>query len=79
MTRAAGALDPLSFKHTRTRHRGIYRSAGRYLVPFVDSLGADRSRDFDSLSDARAFRATVKIAEDAKPGHDPWWGGDAAG
>ena len=79
VTRAAGALDPLSFKLTRTRHRGIYRSGGRYLVPFVDSLGADRSRDFDSLSDARAFRATVKIAEDAKPGYEPRWPGDAAG
>jgi hypothetical protein len=63
VTRAAAALDPLSFKLTRTRHRGIYRSGERYLVPFVDDLGADRSRDFDSLSDARAFRATVRIAE----------------
>ena len=27
VTRAAGALDPLCFKLTRTRHRGIYRSA----------------------------------------------------
>jgi hypothetical protein len=79
VTQAAGALDPLSFKLTRTRHRGIYCSAGRYLVPFIDSLGADRSREFDSLSDARAFRATVKIAEDAKPGHEPRWGYDGGG
>jgi hypothetical protein len=79
VTRAAAALDPLSFKLTRTRHRGIYRSGERYLVPFVDDLGADRSRDFDSLSDARAFRATVRIAEDAKPGYEPRWHGDASG
>ena len=40
-------------------------------MPFVDNLGADRSRDFDSLSDARAFRATIKLAEEAKPGYEP--------
>jgi len=78
LTSAAAALDPLCFKLTRTRHRGVYRSGRRYLVPFVDSLGADRSRDFDSLPEARAFRATVKIAEDAKPGHEPRWSGDGS-
>jgi len=71
VTHAAAVLDPLSFKLIRTRHRGVYRSGGLYLVPFVDTLGADRCRDFDSLSEARKFRDALRIVMDAKPGYDP--------
>ncbi len=64
--RAASALDPLSFKHERTRHRGVYRSNGRYVVPFSDELGVDRRRDFETLDEARNFRTALRVAEKHK-------------
>ena len=39
LTQAAQTLDPLSFKLRRTRHRGVYRSGRKYVVPFVDTVG----------------------------------------
>jgi hypothetical protein len=79
VTRTAAALDPLAFRLTRTRHRGVYHSGATYVVPFVDSLGADRCRDFESLSEAQAFSAALKIVTDAKPGHVPILPPDATG
>ena len=61
--RAASALDPLSFKHERTRHRGVYRSNGKYVVPFSDELGVDRRREFETLDEARNFRTALRVAE----------------
>ena len=61
--RAASVLDPLSFKHERTRHRGVYRSNGRYVVPFSDELGVDRRREFETLDEARNFRTALRVAE----------------
>ena len=60
---AARTLDPVSYKLKRTRHRGIYRSATKYAVPFVDEAGDDRLREFDTLVEARDFRATLRISE----------------
>ena len=60
---AARTLDPLSYKLKRTRHRGIYRSATKYAVPFVDEAGEDRLREFDTLVEARDFRAMLRISE----------------
>jgi hypothetical protein len=45
---------------------------GRYIVAFVDELGGDRAREFDSLSDARDFRDALKLAEAPRPGSSPW-------
>jgi hypothetical protein len=63
VTTAAAHVDPLSYKLNRTRHRGVYRSAGRYVVPFIDTLGADRIRDFETLTEARDFRDAVRITK----------------
>ncbi len=72
VTAAAAAMDPLSFRLTRTRHRGIHRVEGCYVVAFMDELGADRVREFDSLADARDFRDALRIAEKPRPGTYPW-------
>ena len=61
--RAASALDPLSFKLERTSHRGVYRSNGKYVVPFSDELGVDRRREFETVNEARNFRAALRVAE----------------
>ena len=74
VTSVAGTVDPLCFKLRRTRRRGIYRSGERYVVPFVDSLGADRVRDFATLSEARDFRDVAALAANFKPGHEPMLG-----
>ncbi len=80
LTSAARALDPLSFKLTRTRWRGIYRSGRRYIVPYTDQHGRDRHREFESSPEARSFRLSVQTAEQAKKrdvaNRAPW---DAAG
>jgi class 3 adenylate cyclase len=62
ITRAAAAVDPLSFKLSRTRTRGVYRSGNRYLVPYTDNLGAERVRDFATRSEAHDFRQATLIA-----------------
>ena len=59
---AARALDPLSFKFSRTRYRGVYRSGPRYIVPYTDEHGRDRPRDFDTLAQAHQFRRALRIA-----------------
>ena len=60
---AASALDPLSFKPERTRHRGVYRSNRKYVVPFSDELGVDRRREFETLDEAQNFRTALRVAE----------------
>ena len=72
VTAAAAVMDPLSFRLARTRHRRIHRVEGCYIVPYVDELGADRAREFDTLSDARDFRDALRITEAAKPRTVPW-------
>lgn len=66
VSHAAAALDRLCFKLDRTRYRGVYQYGGRYIVPYVDDLGADRERDFETLSGARDFQASVRIAQKAQ-------------
>ena len=61
ITKAAAAVDPLTFKLSRTRSRGVYRSGNRYLVPYSDNLGADRVRDFATRSEAHDFRQATLI------------------
>jgi hypothetical protein len=63
---AARALDPLSYKLSRTRHRGVYRTGSRYIVPYTDEHGRDRPRDFDTLSQAHEFKRALRIAHQAR-------------
>jgi hypothetical protein len=66
VTSAAAKIDPLSYKLNRTRHRGVYRSGRLYIVPFIDSLGADRTRDCETLEEAANFKASVRIVDKAR-------------
>jgi class 3 adenylate cyclase len=59
---AARTLDALSYRLKRTHHRGIYRSGRRYAVPLVDEAGIERLREFDTLPQARDFRAALRVA-----------------
>ena len=63
---AARALDPMSFQLGRTRHRGVYRSGRKYVVPFVDDLGGERLREFDTLTEAHNFKVGLRIVEKAQ-------------
>jgi len=76
LTEAAQTLDPLSFKLRRTRHRGVYRSGRKYVVPFVDTVGIDRRREFSSRAEARGFREAVREQDEiAVTWRDARWGG----
>jgi class 3 adenylate cyclase len=66
LAQAVRVLDPLSFKLQRTRHRGVYRSGSKYVVPFVDNVGIDRRREFATEAEACDFRAAIQVAEEAK-------------
>jgi class 3 adenylate cyclase len=66
LTEAVSALNPLSFRLRRTRHRGVYRSGGKYVVPFVDTAGLDRRREFATLAEAHDFKEAIHLAEKAK-------------
>jgi hypothetical protein len=59
LAEATGTLDPLSFRLERTRHRGVYRSGRKYVVPFVDTVGIDRRWEFSTRAEARAFRRVI--------------------
>lgn len=66
VTHAAAAVGPLAFKRRRTRCRGVYRSGGRYVVPYIDAVGADRMRDFATLAEARDFRDAVRFSQKSR-------------
>ena len=63
---AAKALDLLSFKLARTRHRGVYHADHRYIVPYSDDHGRDRDREFDTLSEAHDFKTALRLTEQAR-------------
>ncbi len=42
----------------------MYRSGRMYVVPFDDELGEERSREFETLAEARNFRASLRFADD---------------
>ncbi len=71
--RAARALDPTSFKLGRTRHRGVYRSGRKYVVPFLDNLGGERRREFETLTEAHNFKDGLRIAEKAQVVRQDYW------
>jgi len=66
---AARRHDPLSYRLSRTRWRGVYRLEGLFVVPYEDHLGIDRQREFADARHARQFRYALKIARDGK---GPW-------
>ena len=57
---AARALDPLSYRLSRTRYRGVYRTATGYIVPCTDEHGRDRAREFDTLAQAHEFKRSLR-------------------
>jgi len=63
---AARSLDALSYKLMRTRRRGIYRSGRRYAVLFVDEVGEERLREFETLAEARGFRTMFRLSQERK-------------
>ena len=67
LVEAASSLDPFSFKLRRTRHRRVYRLGQKYVVPFVDTVGVDRLREFATLAEACDFREVVRRAEAQSP------------
>jgi class 3 adenylate cyclase len=75
VAQATAALDPLGLRLTRTRHRGVYRSGTAWVVPFVDTVGAERRREFPTRDEARSFAADVRMARKGeqlarRPEHD---------
>jgi class 3 adenylate cyclase len=63
VTHAVAAVGPLAFKRRRTRCRGVFRSGGRFVVPYIDAIGADRMRDFETLGQARDFRDAIRLSQ----------------
>jgi class 3 adenylate cyclase len=73
LTRAAHALDPLSFKLAHTRWRGIYHSGRKYVVCYFDEVGSERQREFETSTEARRFLLSVQTAEGRPRGPIPNW------
>ncbi len=44
----------------------MYRSGRLFVVPFVDELGAERRREFATISEAHEFQLALRISEKAK-------------
>jgi hypothetical protein len=66
LERVARAAAALPHKRRRTRHRGVYREGGRYVVPFEDDLGRELVRTFATASGARAFARSLRAEEEAR-------------
>jgi class 3 adenylate cyclase len=66
LSHAAGALDLLSFKLARTRHRGIHHAGDHYIVPYSDEHSRDLYLEFDTLTEARDFKTALRLAEQAR-------------
>jgi class 3 adenylate cyclase len=79
LVHATRTLGPVSFKLQRTRHRGVYRSGRKYVVPFVDAVGNDRRREFSTRTEACQFREAIKRVKDAKRDIPEMWGGVSGG
>ncbi len=54
-------LASVSERLRRTRSRGVFRTGEAFVVPYVDEVGVDRRRRFDSLADAMSFRRGLRI------------------
>lgn len=56
------ALGDLGIALKRTRHRGVYRAAHLYVVPFYNEVGTEERRQFSSADEATEFRRALKFA-----------------
>ena len=72
ITHAAAILSRLCYKLDRTRYRGVHRSGGRYIVPFIDQLGADRARLRDPHRSARRSNHPPNRTQGPKRLHRPF-------
>lgn len=59
---ARRVLGPVGARLRRTRKRGVFRIGEEFVVPYVDELGVDRLRRFESLAEAVAFRRGLRIS-----------------
>jgi class 3 adenylate cyclase len=60
-------LASVSERLRRTRSRGVFRAGEAFVVPYVDEVGVDRRRRFDSLADAISFRRGLRVGRRAEP------------
>jgi class 3 adenylate cyclase len=65
-------LASVSERLRRTRRPGVFRTGEAFVVPYVDEVGVDRRRRFDSLADATSFRRGLRIGRRA----EAMFGGD---
>ena len=59
---ARRVLGSLGARLRRTRKRGVFRIGEEFVVPYVDEVGVDRLRRFESLAGAVAFRRGLRIS-----------------
>ena len=50
----------------RTRSPGVFRVGEAFVVPYVDEVGVDERRRFDSLAEAISFRRGLRIGRRAE-------------
>jgi class 3 adenylate cyclase len=59
-------LGSVGARLRRTRKRGVFRVGEDFVVPYVDEVGVDRRRRFESLSEAVSFRRGLSIGRRAE-------------
>jgi hypothetical protein len=59
---ARRVLGSVGARLRRTHRRGVFRIGEEFVVPYVDEVGVDRSRRFESLAEAVAFRRGLRIS-----------------
>jgi hypothetical protein len=59
---ARRVFGSLGARLRRTRKRGVFRIGEEFVVPYVDEVGVDRLRRFESLAEAVAFRRGLRIS-----------------
>lgn len=78
---AQSALGDSAMRLRRTTARGVYRLGDLYAVPYIDSIGIDRIRRFDSRSQAKAFAYSLRVIAKARAEYTgpSWHGADSSG
>jgi len=71
-TQTIRLLDRVNFKLKRTRHRSIFRSDRNYVVPWVDEAGTEKQTEFETMTEARDFRNSLRAAERAQKEYQPY-------
>ena len=60
-------LAPVGERLRRTRRRGVFRSGEEFVVPYIDEVGVEERRRFDSLAEAAAFSRGLRVSRRAEP------------